>query len=273
MRRRHISRFALALGALGWLMACDGGTAYPASGLEPCSVLTRDEAATLLKGAVTQDVPSPITYRGTSTGGTCSYRRQNDPSLTLVVRTDGTPTGAQQQRFEAGLRRAPAAEFAGVGDRAYAEARPQGPQSVTVLRGDILVTVTVEGLGIDVAKRAAALVAPRLPVSVEVPAPPAPSRGANGSLDPALVGSWFLRQPSGRSLANLEVQRDGRFVMTLLAGNREQSGTIDADRGVLHLYPERGGQPQEIRYRVVDRNQMEWTDKAGNVTIVRRQFR
>jgi hypothetical protein len=41
---------------------------------------------------------------------------------------------------------------------------------------------------------------------------------------------------------------------------------------VLHLYPERGGQTQEIRYKIVDKNQMEWTDPKGSVTIARRQF-
>jgi hypothetical protein len=43
--------------------------------------------------------------------------------------------------------------------------------------------------------------------------------------------------------------------------------------GVLHLYPEGGGHPLEITYRVADKNQMECTDQKGNVTIARRQFR
>jgi hypothetical protein len=61
--------------------------------------------------------------------------------------------------------------------------------------------------------------------------------------------------------------------MTLLAGNKQQSGKIDGENGILHLYLERGGHTQEIRYKIVDKNQMEWTDQKGNVIIARRQFR
>ncbi len=245
--------------------------AAASTSLEPCSVFTQEEASIALKGPVKAEVPSPIRYRGIQTGGTCVYRLVKDPNVTITVRSDATPTGAQRQRFDAGLRRA--AELSGLGDRAYVEVRPEGPQSVTFLRGDTLATVTVEGLGIDVAKKVAAVVAPRLPTSIDVPATSPSGPAVVGKLDPALVGSWFLTEPSGRSLANLQVERDGRFYMTLLAGNRQQSGRIDAENGVLHLYPERGGSPQEVRYRMSGKDQMEWTDARGNVTVVRRQFR
>jgi hypothetical protein len=87
------------------------------------------------------------------------------------------------------------------------------------------------------------------------------------------VGSWFLKQPDGRALANLDVKRDGTFSMMLLAGAKMQSGRIEGENGILRLHPERGGRVQELRYRIVDKNQMEWTDQKGNVTIARRQFR
>ncbi len=263
------------LAPVGLLLLCGSEALGGPASLEPCSVFSTEEASTVLKGPVKREVPSPIKYKGISTGGTCIYRSQKDPMTTITIRTDATPTGAQKQRFTAGLRSAPAAEFSGVGDRAYTEIRPKGPQAVTFLRGDTLTTVTVEGLGIDTAKHIAALVAPRLPTSVVEPTSPLSSAPAQGSgkLDPALIGSWFLKQPNGRSLANLHVERDGTFYMELLAGAKQQKGKIDGENGVLHLYPERGGHTQEIKYKIVDENQMEWTDQKGNVTIARRQFR
>lgn len=135
-----------------------------------------------------------------------------------------------------------------------------------------MTTVEVTGLSIEEVKQVASVVAPRLPTSVIEPLSPATPK-ATGTLDPALVGSWFLKQPNGRGLANLDVKRDGTFFIMLLAGAKMQNGTIDGENGVLHLYPERGGRPQEIRYRILDKNQMEWTDQRGNVTIARRQFR
>jgi hypothetical protein len=117
------------------------------------------------------------------------------------------------------------------------------------------------------------VVAPRLPTSAIEPPPPPPAQKESGKLDPALVGSWFLKQPSGRAIANLQVEGDGRFDMTLLAGNKQQRGNIDGENGVLHLYPDGGGPGQEIKYSIVDKNQMEWTDQKGVTTIARRQFR
>jgi hypothetical protein len=251
-------------------MSIPANNGLAAAALEPCSVLSAQEASSVIKAPVKQDVPSPIKYQGISVGGTCLYRSQNDWMVTITVRSDATPAGGQRQMFEAGLKRATA--VSGIGDRAYLEARSQGPSSVTFLRGDTLATVTVEGLGIDAAKSVAVLVAPRLPSSIDVAAQPPPAKGT-GKLDPALVGSWFLTQADGRGLATLTVESDGRFFMTLLAGNKTQSGQMDGQNGVLHLYPERGGTAQEIRYRSVQKDQMEWTDAKGTVLHVRRQFR
>jgi hypothetical protein len=61
--------------------------------------------------------------------------------------------------------------------------------------------------------------------------------------------------------------------MTVSRGAKMIQGNVDGDDGVLHLYPQGGGSSQEIKYKVVDKNQMEWTDEKGNVTIARRQFR
>jgi hypothetical protein len=249
------------------------GPAGPSS-LEPCSVFSAEEASRVLQGPVKQDVPSPIKYKGISTGGTCLYRSLKDANRSITIRTDATPTGAQRRRFEAGLRKARGGELSGIGDRAYFESQVlRGSEALTFLRGDTLTTVTVAGLDAEAAQQVAALVAPRLPTSVIEPPPAEAAPKGSGALDPALVGSWFLTHPSGRALANLRIERDGRFVLTLLAGNRQQQGSIDGEHGVLHLYPERGGHVQEIKYRVVDKNQMEWTDQQGTVTIVRRQFR
>lgn len=268
------SRLALAVGLTGLLLSQSRALGGTTSSLEPCSVLSPEEASSVLKGPVKQEVPSPITYKGLSTGGTCMYRLQKEPMVSITVRTDATPTGAQRRRFEAGLRKSRGGEFSGIGDRAYFESQVlKGSEALTFLRGDTLTTVTVAGLGIEEAKRVASLIAPRLPITVIEPPVPSSAQKGSGKLDPALVGSWFLKQPDGRGIANLRVEQDGRFYMTLLAGNKQQQGNISGENGVLHLYPERGGRPQELRYRIVDKNQMEWIDQKGNLTIARRQVR
>ena len=265
---------AAVLGAAGLFFACRNEAPAATVSLEPCSVLTEDEASAVLKSPVTRDVPSPIKYKGISTGGTCLYRSQKDSNKAVIVRTDATPTGAQQQRFEAGLRKAKGGELSGIGDRAYFASQVQkGSEALTFLRGNTLATVTALGLGVEEAKQVATLVAPRLPTTVIEPPPPRPAEKSSGKLDPALAGSWFLRQPSGRSIANLDIHRNGTFSMTVSRGAKMIQGNVDGDDGVLHLYPQGGGSSQEIKYKVVDKNQMEWTDEKGNVTIARRQFR
>lgn len=265
---------AVTLCAIGLLLSCSSDAPGGPASLEPCSVFSAEEASAVLKGPVKREVPSPIKYKGISTGGTCMYRLKKEPMTSITIRTDATPTSDQRRRFEAGLRKARGGEFAGIGERAYFESQVlKGSEALTFLRGDTLTTVTVAGLGVEEAKQVASLVAPRLPTSAIEPPPPPPAQKGSGKLDPALVGSWFLKQPDGRGLANLRVERDGRFYMTLLAGNKQQQGNIDGENGVLHLYPERGGHPQDLKYRIVDKNQMEWTDEKGNVTIARRQFR
>ena len=266
---------AAVLGAVGLFFACGSSDASANTvSLEPCSVLTEEEASAILQSPVKRDVPSPIKYRGISTGGTCLYRSQKDSNKVIIVRTEATPTGAQKPRFEAGLRKAKGGEFSGIGDRAYFASQViKGSEALTFLHGETLTTVTVAGLGLEEAKQVAALVAPRLPTTVIEPPAPPPAQKGSGKLDPALVGSWFLRQPSGRSIANLDIQRNGTFSMTVSRGAKMLHGNVDGEDGVLHLYPEGGGSPQEITYKVVDKNQMEWTDQKGNVTIARRQFR
>ncbi len=250
-----------------------GGAGGSAS-LEPCSVLSAEEASAILKGPVTREVPSPIHYKGISTGGTCMYRLQKEPMTSVTIRTDATPTGAQKRRFEAGRRHAKGDELSGIGDHAYFESQVlKGSEALTFLRGETLATVTVAGLGVEEAKRVSSLVAPRLPTTVIEPPPPPPTEKGSGKLDPALIGSWFLKQPNGRAIANLRVEGDGRFYMTLLAGNKQQRGNIDGENGVLHLYPDGGGRGQEVKYKILDKDEMQWTDQKGVVTIARRQFR
>lgn len=276
-----------------------GGT--PVVPIEPCSLLTLVEVGTVLHGTATQDRPHVVAINKVPVGGNCVYRSAQNRLIVINLMVDAHPSGHQQNAFENGRRRPHVTDLSGLGDRAYTVTSPSGPPSVTFLRGMILVTINVQGLSINEAKQLAALVASRLPASSGQPSTPAvdsqaslspqsrsvpppssssssapataPAAQSSGHLDPALVGSWFLKQPNGRGLANLQVERDGRFFMTLLAGNKQQNGKIDGENGVLHLYPDRGGHAQELRYRIVDKNQMEWTDQKGNITIVRRQFR
>lgn len=274
MARNKTAPLVVMLGTVGLLLANSSEVPGGPASLEPCSVLSAEEASEILNGPVKQEVPSPIRYKGISTGGTCMYRLQKDSNKTITVQMDATPTGAQKRRFEAGLRHARGGEFSGIGDRAYFESQVmKKSEALTFLRGETLTTVTVTGLGAEDAKKVAALVVPRLPTSVIEPPAPPPAQKGSGKLDPALVGSWFLRQPSGRSIANLDIHRSGTFAMMVSRGAKMIHGNVDGDDGVLHLYPEGGGYPQEIKYKVVDKNQMEWIDQKGNVTIARRQFR
>jgi hypothetical protein len=295
-------RLLFIAGFVGFLLTADrtvGGT--PVVAIEPCSLLTLAEVGAVVHGTATQDRPHVVAINKVPVGGNCVYRSAQNRLIVINVMVDAYPGGHQQKAFENGRRRPHVTDLPGLGDRAFTVTNPHGPPSVTFLRGMILVTVNVQDLGINEAKQLAALVAGRLPatgggspastggaqtspsaptspstpppiVSRSVP-PSSTSAQSSGKLDPALVGSWFLKQPSGRSIANVQVERDGRFFMTVLAGNKQQSGKIDGGNGVLHLYPDRGGHTQELRYRIVDKNQMEWTDQKGNVTVARRQFR
>ncbi|MGE3154774.1 MAG: hypothetical protein AB7G48_20015 [Nitrospiraceae bacterium] len=263
-----------------WLVALEqtfGAT--PTVSVEPCSLLTLEEIGAVIHGTATQDRPHVVAINKVPVGGNCVYRSAQNRLLVINLMVDAYP-GDKQKAFENARRRPHVTDLPGLGDRAFTVTNPHGPSSVTFLRGMILVTINVEGLSIDAAKQLAALVAGRLPASTAPP--PASSRSAqpsppvtqgSGKLDTALVGSWFLRHPSGRSIANLDITRHGTFSMTVLAGGKMTQGHVDGENGVLHLYPDRGGHSQEIKYKIVDKNQMEWTDQKGNVTIARRQFR
>jgi hypothetical protein len=213
------------------------------------------------------------------------YRSAQNRLIVINVMVDANPGGHQPKLFENERKRPHTADLTGLGDRALTSTNPNGPPTVTFLKGMILVTINAQGLSLDDVKTLASIAVGRVPDTGPAPAatssaspPPASTQPAaatsgNGKLDSALVGAWFLKHPSGRSIANLSVERDGRFSMTLLAGNKHQSGKIDGENGVLHLYPDRGGNAQELKYKMVDKNQMEWTDQKGNITIARRQFR
>jgi hypothetical protein len=270
----------LALGLIGILLTAEPSVAAtPAIPIEPCSLLTLAEVGDVLHGTATQDRPHVVKINKVPVGGNCVYRSTQNKLIVINLMVDANPTGHQPKAFDTGRQRPHTADLAGLGDRAFTTTNPNGPPSVTFLKGMMLVTINAQGLGLSDVKQLASIAAGRLPAgggSAGISTAPPPSTAAmksSGKLDPALVGSWFLKQPSGRAIANLYVERDGRFSMTLLAGNKQQSGKIDGENGVLHLYPDRGGHAQELKYKVLDKNQMEWTDQKGNVTIARRQFR
>jgi hypothetical protein len=284
--RRITTKPLLFTVGLIWILSLVEGSlaATPTVPVEPCSLLTLEEVGAVLHGTATQDRPHVVKINKVPVGGNCVYRSAQNKLIVINLMVDANPSGHQQKAFDMGRQRPHTADVAGLGDRAFTVANPNGPPSITFLRGMILVTINAQGLGINDVKQLASIAAGRLPVSgggpaaSKNPAPTSPpptttAMQGSGKLDPALVGSWFLKQPSGRGIANIYVERDGRFSMTLLAGNKQQSGKIDGGNGVLHLYPDRGGHPQELKYKVIDKNQMEWTDQKGNVTIVRRQFR
>jgi hypothetical protein len=270
--------------------------AAPVVSIEPCSLLTLAEVGPVLHGTATQDRPHVVAINNVPVGGDCSYRSAQNRLIVINVHVDAHPGGHQQKAFENARRLPHVTDLSGLGDRAFTVPNPNGPSNVTFLRGMILVTVMAQGLGIDETKQLASLVAGRLPATgggapasaagshrapsaATTPSTPPPSSASahsSGTLDPALIGSWFLHQPSvNRAIGLLHIKRDGTFSITL-SGKRSHdrvpkgSGMIDGEHGVLHLYPDRGGHTQELRYRIVGTNQMEWTDQKGHVTTASR---
>lgn len=273
--------------------------AKPVVSIEPCSLLTVAEVGAVLHGTATQDRPHVVAINKVPVGGDCVYRSAQNRLIVINLHVDAFPGGHQQKLFENARRLPHVTDLSGLGDRAFTVTNPSGPPSVTFLRGMILVTVMAQGLGINETKQLASLVAGRLPAtgggspasaagshrtpSASTP-PPAASRSVpptsasahgSGTLDPALIGSWFLVQPSiNRGIGALTVKRDGTFTMALAEKRRgdraaKLSGTIVGENGVLHLYPDLGGRAQELRYRIVNKKQMELTDQLGNVMIAR----
>jgi hypothetical protein len=137
----------------------------------------------------------------------------------------------------------------GVGDTAYADTAPSRPPSVTFLRGDVLVTVTVtHPLGVAAAKQLATLVAARLPASAAESAEPPtrpPSSGrvaasqlpptspaplTQPSIDAALVGTWKF---DGFTADMFWVVRaDGSYRLHGWgAGNQQQRGRFEGVQG------------------------------------------
>lgn len=256
--------------------------ATPAVAIEPCSLLTLEEVGAVFHGPATQDRPHIVAINKVPVGGNCVYRSAQNKLIVINLLVDAYPGGHQPKAFENGRKRPHVTDLPGLGDRAFTITNPSGSPTVTFLKGLILVTVNVQGLGIGEAKQLATLVAARLPASTGATPPPvsprsvqpsAPASQGSGKLDPALMGSWVLGPPNRPGIAILEVKRDATFSLKFFVGNRMQSGTIDGENGVLHLYPNGGGHTQELHYRIVDKNQMEWTDQKGTVTIARRQFR
>ena len=263
---RHLGHSLLAAALL---CSCGSDAPGESSSLEPCSVLSADEAGRLLMGPVKQEVPSPIKYKGISTGRNLYVLIPKGMNKSITVRTEATPTGAQRQRFEAGLRKAPGGEVSGIGDRAYIDGRP----GVTFLRGETLATVTVEGLGIEEAKQVAAMVAPRLPASVIEP-PPAPAASKGKREVGSGLGRFMDAETTQRPRCGESSNRTRRPVLHD-AARRQQTAARKHRCGQRRAAsdPERGGQTQEIKYKTLDKNEMEWTDQKGNVTLARRQFR
>ncbi|BBO17182.1 hypothetical protein BPIT_14740 [Candidatus Brocadia pituitae] len=77
---------------------------------------------------------------------------------------------------------------------------------------------------------------------------------------------------NGGRLATLYVNRNETFSITLLAGERCRKVRLTG-RMVSCIYtPLSDSGPEEIHYRVLNKNEMEWTDQKGNVKISQRQY-
>ncbi len=273
------------------------GAAGAVAEVEPCSLLTLAEVSVVLNAPATMDRPHRVRRNNVTVGGDCVYRSGRERTTLVTLQVDAYPAGHQRTAFARGRQRPHVVDVSGVGDAAYATDPPGGPKNLTFLQGEVLVTVIVtDPLGVAEARQLATLAAARLPApTAESPAPstssqpsastqpgtcrqqpgsPAPPAAFDppgqpvGNLDPVLVGSWYLTQPSGRARANLTVRPDGVFLMELLASGRTQQGRIEGRDGVLRLRTE-DGRVQEIRYQVIAADQMEWIDQNGSVTVVR----
>lgn len=295
--RRAAPGIVLILFICVLLMADRAFGATPTVAVEPCALLTLEEVGAVLHGTATQGRPHVVKINKVPVGGDCSYRSAENRLVVINLMVDAHPGGHQPKAFETGRRRPHVTDLSGLGDRAYTVTNPNGPPTVTFLRGKILVTIHVQGLDIDAAKQLASLVATRLPDSTgKVPAPvdrstssptpqprsvpppppsssvlPSPPAGqGTGKLDPALVGSWLMKRPQDRSpFAHLFVQPHGTYSM--MVGSKLQGGTIEGSNGVLRLTPKRGGNQESIRYRLVGNDRMEWTDQQGTVVVLNRK--
>lgn len=267
--------------------------AKPTVAVEPCSLLTLEEVGAVVHGTATQDRPHVVAINNVPVGGDCAYRSAQNKLIVINLHVDAYPGGHQQKAFENARRLPHVTDLPGLGDRAFTVTNPNGPPGVTFLRGMVLVTIMAQGLSVDQAKQLATRAASRLPTATgkspapldhvksspmpqsrSVPPSPPASHG-NGTLDPALIGSWFLTQPNGRGLGQMYIKPDGTFSMALANKRRGDRpggarGTIDGENGVLHLHPTDGGHVQELRYRIVNQNRMEWIDQRGAATIANR---
>lgn len=135
----------------------------PAAEVEPCSLLKLEEVGAVLQGPATMGQPHRVRLNGVTVGGDCFYRSELDRTTVVTLTVDAYPAGHQRATFDRGRQRPHVLDVPNLGDIAYAHAPPNGLQSVTFLRKQTLVTISVVGVGLPEAKELAALAAARLP--------------------------------------------------------------------------------------------------------------
>jgi hypothetical protein len=170
--------------------------ATPVVTIQPCSLLTLEEVGSVLHGTATQDRPHLVTVNKVPVGGDCTYRSVQNKLIVVNLMVDAYPGGHQQTAFENGRRRPHVTDLPGLGDRAFAVTNPHGPASVTFIQGMILVTIHVEGVGIDDARQLATRVSGRLPETTGA-APPVSSL----SVQPSLPTSQGSDKPGSTGLS------------------------------------------------------------------------
>ena len=238
--------------ALVALLITGGGAQHLAAAeTEPCALLTLAEVGAALKAPATMDRPHRIRSNNVTVGGDCFYRSGRDRSTLVTLTVDAHPSGHQRTSFARGRQKPHVVEVSGVGDAAYADTAPSRPPSVTFLRGDVLVTVTVtDPLGVAEAKQLAMLAAARLPAATaESPAPStrppssaqvpsrmpqlpteSPAASTPPSIDSALIGTWKF---DGFTADMFWVVRaDGSYRLHGWgAGNQQQRGHFEGAKG------------------------------------------
>jgi hypothetical protein len=142
------------------------GAASAVAEVEPCSLLTLAEVSEVLNAPASMDRPHRVRRNNVTVGGDCVYRSAYDRTTLVTLHVDAYPGGHQRTALARRCQRPYTVDVSGVGDAACAEDPPAGPKSLTFLRGEVLVMITMtDPLGIAEAKELARRAIARLPIS------------------------------------------------------------------------------------------------------------
>jgi hypothetical protein len=119
-----------------------------AAGTDPCAWVTEAEVGSALGvSAVRHSKPHRVTVNGVSVGGDCFYASKHADRSRVAISVDQYPGRNRRAFFERQRHRPNMVDVNGVGDGAYAFVSPLGFVQLTFLKGDTLVTVSLQTKG------------------------------------------------------------------------------------------------------------------------------